>query len=152
MKINCILIILLILFSIGYCAASTVTRSFSASEVEPSASLTVTLTVDVTGSESFYAIDESTPSGWTVSDAGTGATDQTGHIKWVVIQDAGDTSYDYTMTAPASEETTAVSGLYMFEGMGAETSIEGETQVTVAALRVEKEESGARERTRTSTP
>ncbi len=113
-------------------SASTVSRSFSSTEIEPGQSITVTLTADITGGETYYAIDETLPSGWTISNPGTGNNDEAGHLKWVMIESAVDTAYTYTLTASGSGETTSFSGLYMFEGMKSEASVSGQSQVIVS--------------------
>lgn len=127
------LIIATMLLLLGSSHASTVTRSLSATTVEPNSNLTVTLTVNITEGETYYAIDETTPSNWTISDPGTATTDEPGHLKWVVIQNATNTTHTYSLTAPAQEETTTLSGTYMFEGMAEETQIGGEKQVSVGS-------------------
>lgn len=113
--------------------ASTVTRSSSATTVQPGADLTVTLTVDVTGTETFYVIDEIIPSGWTVKDVGTGSAEHKGHVKWVEIQGAKDATLTYTLTAPSQTGTATFPGTYIFEGMQSEAQISGQTQVSVGA-------------------
>jgi len=118
--------------------ATTVSRSFSAATVQPGADLTVTLTVDITGTEDFYAIDELVPSGWIVKDAGTGSAEHKGHVKWVVIQGAKNTTLTYTVTAQSEPGTATFAGTYMFEvmpgeTMPGETQIIGQTQVSVGA-------------------
>jgi hypothetical protein len=106
-----------------------VTRSLSATEVEGGQTVDVTLSVDVGSNPTAdaYAIDEIYPSGWTVvanSLDSTAHTDETGHIKWVVIGERNsndydcsgdvlefckssivDTDYTYTITAPSTENT-----------------------------------------------
>lgn len=114
--------------------ASTVTRSFSATSVAANGTITVTMTVDVTGTETYYAIDETIPSGWAITSAGTGDTTQSGHIKWAYLSQtvvAPDTTYAYTVRAPATAGTYVFSGIYMFEGMSTQTTIAGQTTVTV---------------------
>ncbi len=121
----------------GFTFASTVTRSFSATTVQPGADLTVTLTVDITAAETYYAIDEVLPSGWTVkSYEDTGSAEHAGHLKWVDanVTDAADTPYTYVVTAPSQSGTADFSGIFMFEGMEIETPISGQTRVTVAAV------------------
>ena len=115
----------------GIACASTVSRSFSSTSVEPGADLTVTLTVEVTGNESYYAIDELVPEGWIVKDSGSGSAEHQGHIKWVAIDNAENTTNTYTLTAPNQIETAIFNGTYMFEGMGQEAEIAGAKQANV---------------------
>lgn len=126
-----VLVIAAFLLLLGFSQASTVSRSFSSTTVNPSSNLTVTLAVDVTGSETYYAIDESIPSGWAIANRGTADNNQAGHLKWVVIENAADKTYTYVLTAPSTARTTTFSGIYMFEGMASETQIAGQNQVTV---------------------
>jgi len=118
----------------GCAFASTVTRSFSATTLGQGADLTVTLTVGITAAETYYAIDEVFPSGWTIKNAGTGSTEHSGHLKWVVTESAVNIAYTYVLTAPSQSGTANFSGIFMFEEMGSETAIGGQTQVTVASI------------------
>ena len=127
-----ILVILALFLIMESCLASEITRSLSSATVAPGEDLTVTLTVTVDGDETFYAIDELVPTGWTVKDAGSGSAEHEGHIKWVIIESAENTSYTYTLTAPIGEGTTTIVGMYQFEGMAAEADITGTTSVSVA--------------------
>jgi hypothetical protein len=133
MNKKAILLFAICILVAGYACASTVSRSFSSTTVQQGADLTVILTVDITGTETFYAIDELVPSGWTVKDAGTGNAEHTGHVKWVEIQGAKNTAVTYTLTAPSNTETATFAGTYMFEGMPNEAQIEGQNQVSVGA-------------------
>ncbi len=54
----------------GGSLASGVSRSFS-SNVEPGADLKVMLIVETEGDETYYAIDELVPKGWTVKSSGS---------------------------------------------------------------------------------
>ncbi len=133
MNKKAILLFAICILVAGNACASTVARSFSATTVQPGADLTVTLTVDITGSETFYAIDELVPSGWTVKDSGTGSAEHTGHVKWVEIQGAKNTTLTYTVTAQSEPGTATFAGTYMFEGMPNEAQMAGQTQVSVGA-------------------
>lgn len=133
MKKILFLLLALALPAISLAATSSVTRSFSADTVDPGKEITVTLAVDVGGKETFYAIDEILPAGWVVKDKGTGATEQAGHIKWVVIQDAKDTTYTYTVTAPSGGGQANFGGKNIFEGQKADQDTVGAKTVTVTA-------------------
>lgn len=124
-------VILAMLLMLGSCFASEITRGLSSASVAPGGDLVVTLTVNVTGGETFYAIDELVPQGWTVKDAGSGSAEHAGHVKWVVIENAQNTTYQYTLTAPQNESTAQLNGIYQFEGMTAEATIGGTTSVQV---------------------
>ena len=129
-KLLIITMICFILF-LGVVQSSDIYRSFSSTTVAPKEDLNVTLTVDITKGETFYAIDELVPEGWAVKDAGTGSVDHAGHIKWLVIQDAENTLYNYILTAPSIEEQTTFEGTCIFEG-GNLKQIVGQSQVSVS--------------------
>ena len=119
---------------IGSCTTpgqSSVTRSFSSTTVQPGQTVTVTLTVSVVGGETFYALDETVPSGWTITNAGGLDTSEPGHLKAIVLQDAQSTTYSYTVTAPSTTGIYTFSGTYQFEGMGSDATIGGASQVEV---------------------
>ena len=114
---------------------STVTRSFSDSTPEQCSELTISLTVDINEGETYYAIDEHVPSGWVISDPGTGDTSQPGHIKWVILMSAVDTIYTYNVTVPCDAlGIYSFGGIYMFENDTSEQTILGETDVDVQQL------------------
>jgi len=117
----------------GVAADDTVTRDLPDS-ASAGATITVSLTVDVGTSATFYSIDEIVPSGWTVASATDGGdyTSDSGHVKWVVFSGVADKVYSYTVEVPASASGAhTFSGDYAFEGMTAEASILGDTTVNV---------------------
>ncbi|MFC1686809.1 hypothetical protein ACFL0E_00435 [Nanoarchaeota archaeon] len=112
---------------------SMITRSFSDNNPAQCSDLIVTLTVDTTG-ETFYAINEQYPVGWTIKsgEEGGGDTSEAGHIKWVVISGASDIVYSYVVTVPCSDlGNYNFNGKYMFEGDTVETEIVGSNNVAV---------------------
>jgi hypothetical protein len=114
-------------------SAAGVTRSLSSEAVSPGGSLVVTLSVDVSGASDYYAIDEVYPSGWEVTDAGSGSTKHTGHWKYVVIENAENTQFTYTLKAPSGEGSYSFSGEYMFGGQGSSSPITGQSSVVVSS-------------------
>jgi hypothetical protein len=123
----------LVVCASGLVAASTVSREFGSDTVLPGEDLAVTLRVSIDGDETFYIIDELVPEGWTIKEPGTGSSEHAGHLKWIVIQDAGNGDYSYILTAPATEGTTVFDGSYIIEGMLGEGKITGQSQVSVSA-------------------
>ena len=127
-----------LLFVLVVCISSaaaddTVTRDLPDS-ASAGATITVNLTVDVETGAAFYSIDETVPSGWTVTNATDGGdyTSETGHVKWVVTGGAADKTYSYTVDVPADASGAyTFDGIYAFEGMAAEATILGDTTVTV---------------------
>ncbi|MCJ7816955.1 MAG: Ig-like domain-containing protein, partial [Candidatus Aenigmarchaeota archaeon] len=100
----------------------------------PLENINVNLTVSITvPQDTYYAIDESYPSGWTLISA-SGDTNQSGHIKWVIIQGGVNTNHTYVIRAPASPGTYTFSGVYMFNTTYPnELAISGPNQVTVSS-------------------
>ena len=94
----------------------------------------VSLDVSV-GSATYYLIDEEVPTGWTVTNASGGGdfTAEPGHVKWVVISGATDTTYTYTVIIPGNATGDyAFTGEYGMEGMTLPTvTIGGDTLVSV---------------------
>ena len=131
MNKKAILFIAVSMLIAGNAYASTVTRSCTPATLQPGADLTVMLSVDITGNETFYVIDEIVPSGWAVKDAGTGSAEHSGHIKWVEIQGAKDTTVTYTLTASNQTGLATFAGTFMFERMETEAQIAGQSQVSV---------------------
>jgi uncharacterized protein YjdB len=121
-----------VLATTAFAAPSTVTRSFSNATPAQCSNLTVSLGVVVNSTDTYYAIDEVFPAGWTVTNAGTGSTAQAGHIKWVVITGAVNTTYSYDVGVPcAATGINTFSGTYGF-GINPIQPIAGPTSVTVS--------------------
>ena len=56
------------------------------------------------------------PAGWAITNAGIGDTSQAGHVKWIVILGATNTTYKYTAAVPCSATgANAFSGPYGFD-------------------------------------
>ena len=126
---------LAILLFLPLVSAASVTRSVTPSVVAPGGTATVTFTVDVSGAqEDFYAIDDMYPSGWTVTNAGEGSIEHSGHWKYIIIQEATNTMLSYTIQAPTQEGTSFFTGEYMFGGMESAVGIHGQDTVTVSSL------------------
>lgn len=117
--------------SLAVASPGTVVRSGSSGTVLRNATVNITLTVTPEAGDTFYAIDETIPAGWTVTSAGGGDTTQAGHLKWVKEKDAVTTTYTYTLRAPSLPGTGTFSGQYMFEGDTAEKIISGLSSITV---------------------
>ena len=131
-------------------AASTVTRSFSTSTTYNGLVVTVTLHVNVDENEqprpTIYAIEETIPSGWTAYKFNdftneidlytneTGSMSGSNVLKWLYYSnttEAVDKTYQYKAIAPETAGTYQFSGIYMFENMQNEASIEGDTSIQV---------------------
>jgi len=127
-------------FVIRFASSRYVNRAVSPNPVEANNDLTVTLDVGILPGDRFFIIDEVIPGGgWTIIDsgsffdAGTANASEAGHLKMVVIQGAGDTSYDYTIRAPATPNTyTFVGGTFQVDGMNNTQTIGGEFSVMVS--------------------
>ena len=125
--------ILAILFLLPIASAASVSRTVSPPAIAPGGTVTVTLSVDVSGAPDYYAIDEMFPSGWTVIDKGEGSIEHSGHWKYVVIENAQNTQLSYTLRAPQQEGTYQFTGEYMFGGMQEEVAITGQSTVAVSS-------------------
>jgi hypothetical protein len=124
--------LLSLLLAASICQASSVSRAFSKSAAGPGETIQVNLTVSITGGEGYYAIDEMYPSGWTVTST-SGYTNETGHIKFVVLQGAASGNQTYRITSPFTPGNYTFSGTYMFENMTSPASISGQSQVQVSS-------------------
>lgn len=121
------------LFLLPMVNAASVTRTITPLTVTPGGTVTVTLSVDVSGAPDYYAIDEMYPSGFTVLDKGTGSIEHSGHWKYVIIENAQNTQFTFTLQAPQQEGSYKFTGEYMFGGMTDEVKIAGQDTVVVSA-------------------
>ena len=114
-------------------AEGGVTRTLPATAA-PGSTITVSLAVTVDGA-TYYSIDEQVPAGWTVTSASGGGdfTSDPGHIKWLVLTAATNTTYTYTVSIPAdvSLGSYTFTGTYMLEGMTEKANIGGDSSITV---------------------
>ena len=102
------------------------------SSASPGDVITVKLDVKV-GNASYYAIDEQVPAGWEIINT-SGDTTEEGHVKWLVISGAKDTTYTYSVKIPANASGKAFfSGKYSMEGMSTEADIEGDNAIHIYA-------------------
>jgi hypothetical protein len=117
-------------------SAASITRTLSPTTVAPGGTVTVTLSVDVSGAENYYAVDDVFPAGFEVISSGVGSTEHSGHWKHVVIEGATNTDYTYTLRAPMEEGSYSFSdnSEYMFGGMTEPAAIEGQSTVTVSSM------------------
>jgi hypothetical protein len=91
----------------------------------------VSLQVTVNGA-TWYMVDEVIPSGLTVTDTGGADTSQPGHLKWVVLQDASNTTITYKVKGSAGAYNFG--GEFQIEGMANPAQIDCDTQLTVAEV------------------
>lgn len=119
------------LLLIPMASAAGVTRSLSSEAVSPGGTVVVTLAIDVSGASDYYAIDEVYPSGWEVTDAGSGSTQHASHWKYVVIENAENAQFTYTLKAPSTEGSYSFAGEYMFGGQESSSPITGQGSVLV---------------------
>jgi len=116
------------------CFQSILTRSFSSTSVGKGETITVSLDVVIRNGETFYVMEEYVPDGWTVIDAAGGQCSPANRLCWVVISNAEDTTYTYTVQAPTSAGSYNFDGIYMFEGFSDQATTLGETSVDVIDL------------------
>lgn len=110
---------------------SKVTRTFSSTNVNQGEIVDVNLSVEINGGESYYAIEEYVPAGWTIIDDGGGATSITNKLAWAVIDSAADTTLTYSVQAPSQAGSYFFNGSYMFENFTVEETTLGETTIIV---------------------
>ena len=89
--------------------------------------ISLEVTVDTA---TWYMVDEIIPSGLTVTDAGGADTTEAGHLKWIVLTGATDTTCSYTVQGSAGSYTFA--GEFQIEGMDASVSIDCDTGLEIA--------------------
>lgn len=110
---------------------SRIKRIIEKSEIKPGEIIRVTLDVSIKGEETYYAAEEYLPLGWTIIEDGGGSTADPNRLAWVVIQDAENTKYTYTIKAPDREEEYIASGIYMFEGDTTPITTKGDSEIKV---------------------
>jgi len=131
------------LLIISTCQASSVTRSISKTSVSPGEVISVSLTVSIAPtSDTYYAVEDTYPFNWTITNNGGGDTNQTypsspnrSVIKFVMIDNAVDTTYTYMIKANSTAGTYTFSGQYEFNSTllnPISPPISGPSQVTVA--------------------
>jgi len=143
-KKGLILLGLFVFLMLPIVMAQTVTRQIEPSEVYPDGTFTVTLSVTV-GTADAYAIDETIPSSYAILSAPDASTVHQGHVKYLAIGDSdctglencvttlSDTTYVYTLQAPSTTGTSAISGEYMFDVQTSTSQVSGETSLVVVA-------------------
>lgn len=113
---------------------SFITRTFSDDFLFSGQILTVSLDVFVNEGETYYAVDEKVPQGWTIIDSTqSGYIDNENYrVKWAVLMGAGTTIYEYTVQIPndASGEYS-FDGFYMFEGDEEKRYMEGDKVINI---------------------
>mgnify|MGYP006283753437 CR=1 FL=1 len=116
MKKRGLMWIFLLIVAVYSVSASNVTRDFSSGIIDQGSTVDINLTVDITGSEGYYIIDDLIPAGMTITDTGTGNTNDAGHIKWFVSSGVADTVLSYTLEdTDNSIRTVQFNGTYIFE-------------------------------------
>ena len=113
-------------------AGGGVTRTLPGT-ASPGSTITVSLDVEVDGATN-YAIDEQVPAGWNITSASGGGdfVSEPGHVKWLVLMGAVDTTLTYTVSIPATAAGAyTFTGIYMLEDMAEEANIGGDSSITV---------------------
>jgi len=113
---------------------SFITRTFSDDVLLSGQILTVSLDVFVNEGETYYAIDEKVPQGWTIiSSTQSGYIDNENYcVKWAVLMGAGNTTYEYTVQIPNDAlGEYSFDGFYMFEGDEEKRYMEGDRIINI---------------------
>jgi len=125
------IIITAFLLSSVIASASIVERSFN-DTIEINGNVTIHINVNITKNETYYAIDDIYPPVFTLISTDSYALfNETGHVKWLVLMDAVNTTYYYVLSAPAVNGTYSFAGEYMFEGDVFTSTIAGQSEITV---------------------
>lgn len=104
-------------------AASTATRSFNPTAYTPGSPVTVTILVSPDPSVGAYAIEETPPAGWTITNINEGGGEAGGMVKWGVFIDNQVRSLQYEATPPQN-----TSGSKAFSGR---VSLDGTSSITI---------------------
>ncbi len=92
--------------------------------------ITVQLDV-VVGSASYYAIDEQIPTNWEIVST-SGDTTEQGHVKWLVVSGATDTTYTYSVKIPMNASGKVFfNGKYEMDVMSAQADISGDNAIQI---------------------
>ena len=110
---------------------SNICRDLPSGSQVANSEIPVSLQVTVNGA-TWYMVDEEIPSGLTVTDTGGADTSQPGHLKWVVLQDASNTTITYKVKGSAGAYNFG--GEFQIEGMANPAQIDCDTQLTVAEV------------------
>ena len=90
---------------------NTCVSDFTPDDYTPGSPITVTLTTTIdTGSSSTYIVEDTYPTGWTISNLSTGGVDNGTSVRWFFLDNA-DRVLSYDATPPALE-----TGLKSFSG------------------------------------
>jgi len=131
-----LLVILCVLALIGCAAppaepmvptANGVTRVIETSSVSVGDTVTVKLYVNINEGQTYYLGEESVPDEFEVLDR---ETDKSHKIKFIKIQNAASTVYEYNLKATTAGAFNFV-GEYVVEGMDNPAAIMGDTTVNV---------------------
>jgi hypothetical protein len=121
----------ILLIEIVSAADSIVFRTFSQEDVLISEIVDVTLHVSVINNETSYLIEEYIPQGWTIINSGGAVIINSNTLKWIVTENAEDTTYTYKIKAPDQKGNYAFSGIYRFEGTNTSSFMQGDIFIYV---------------------
>ena len=122
------ILLLIVVMSSPAAAALNVCRDAPSGAQSEGVDIPISLEVTVDGA-TWYMVDEIIPSGLTVTDAGGADTTEAGHLKWIVLTGATDTTYTYTVQGLAGTYTFA--GEFQIEGMADSEPIDCDTGLEI---------------------
>jgi len=131
LTLSCALAAMLVFLASTPAYSSTVERVLARDIINRWNQMSVELRVTVDQGAKYYAIDEMYPSGWAVIDDGGFNTNDPGHLKIVVLQNAEDTVYTYKLRAPFRFGAYSFYGEFEFEGDGEAREIKGNGDILV---------------------
>jgi len=113
-------------------SGSGITREISKTSVNQNEEIQVRLIVSIKDGERFYSIEEKFPSQSQVVNNGGGKLNNLNTtLHWLVIQNAQDIVYTYTIKAPSNQGIYEFDGNYMLEGYTDPKKISGQNTITV---------------------
>ena len=109
---------------------SNIVRSYSPTIITLGENITITFSINLLNSETYYLIEEQISAGFEVLDYGTGNVSTPGYIKWIEYENAQTTNLSYVLNATQTG-TFVFSGDYFIEGFVDITSIEGQNSISI---------------------
>ena len=122
------ILLLIVVVTSPAAAASNVCRDIPSGPQASGVDIPISLSVTVDGAD-WYMIDEVIPPGLTVTDADGADTTESGHLKWMVLSGASDTTYTYKVQGSAG--TYTFSGEFQMEGMSDPGDIDCDTELVI---------------------
>jgi len=128
------LILSISFISLSYAQITTAVSGFSSTHYTPTVPLGVTITVNPATTVNVYAVEDTPPDGWTVSDINEGGNWDAVNkkVKWGPFFDHNQRALSYTVTAPADAiGSKTFEGIASFDGV--DMTIAGDRMISTSA-------------------